>query len=129
MKKKTCAKCERNGKCDIQLVFGDDSFACMLYEEGKKHASKADQHNCGNVVLVKERKPSAVNHPQHYTSGGIECIEGIKAATGDAFNGFLAGNVIKYVWRYRHKNGAEDVEKAIWYAKRLLDELKGESNA
>lgn len=65
-----------------------------------------------------------VNHPKHYTQGGIECIDAIKAATADldGFSGFCAGNVIKYVWRYSGKNGKEDLQKAEWYLDKLIEE-------
>ena len=66
-----------------------------------------------------------VNHPNHYTKGGIECIEAIKAAT-EGLTGMEAvctGNAIKYLWRWKWKNGAEDIKKAIWYLQRLLKEV------
>lgn len=65
-----------------------------------------------------------VNHPSHYNSGGIECIEGIKAALGDKYIGFLVGNVIKYCWRYEHKNGVEDLKKAAFYLDRAIEEAE-----
>ena len=63
-----------------------------------------------------------VNHPKHYTSGDIECIDAIRAALGDKFEGFLIGNVIKYCWRHDHKNGLEDLKKAQWYLQKAIDE-------
>lgn len=57
-----------------------------------------------------------VEHPDHYTQGGIECIEAIRAAlTPDEFRGYCKGNMIKYVWRERGKGGDEDLEKARQY--------------
>ena len=72
-----------------------------------------------------ENDVSNVNHPQHYTQGGLECIEAIKAATvgKEGFEATLVGNVIKYLWRYEAKGGVEDVEKAMWYLARLHKEL------
>lgn len=66
-----------------------------------------------------------VNHPGHYTFGGIECIDAIKAATTglSGFEGFCAGAVIKYVWRWRRKGGVEDLRKATWYLDKLVDSL------
>lgn len=62
-----------------------------------------------------------VNQPQHYCQGGIETIEAIEASMSDlAFRGFLKGNIMKYLWRYEHKNGAEDLRKAQWYLNRLV---------
>jgi len=69
----------------------------------------------------------AVNHPLHYTQGGIECIDAIKASmTMEEFRGCLKGNIIKYVWRYENKsNPAEDLKKARWYLDRLIQEVEG----
>lgn len=63
-----------------------------------------------------------VNHPSHYTQGKVECIDGIESAlTGlDGFEGYLAGNVLKYLWRWKSKNGIEDLMKARWYLDRLI---------
>ena len=63
-----------------------------------------------------------VNHPEHYTSGGVECIDAIQAAlTPEEYRGFLKGNVIKYTWRERMKAGVESLQKAEWYLKRLIN--------
>ena len=62
-----------------------------------------------------------VDHPNHYTSGGIECIEAIRAAlTPEEFRGYCKGNMLKYTWREKLKNGDEDIKKAATYAKFLL---------
>jgi len=63
-------------------------------------------------------------NPQHYKQGGIECIEAIKASmTHMEFIGYLKGNSMKYLWRYRNKNGLEDLHKMNWYNNRLIKEL------
>jgi len=63
----------------------------------------------------------AVNHPAHYTEGGIECIEAIEAQlTPEEYRGYLKGNVAKYVWREKHKGGNESLRKAQWYLDRLV---------
>ena len=65
--------------------------------------------------------PDPVNSPPHYTQGGIECIDAIKAAlTPEEYRGYCKGNIIKYIWRERHKGQDESVAKAVWYAKRLI---------
>jgi len=63
-----------------------------------------------------------VNHPSHYCQGGIECIDAIQAAvTGlSGMEAVCAGNVIKYVWRAKHKNGLEDLKKARFYLNKLI---------
>lgn len=68
-----------------------------------------------------------VNHPQHYTAGVIECIDALEAAT-EGLTGIEAvctANAIKYLWRWKRKNGAEDLQKAQWYIGRLLKGLGG----
>jgi len=63
----------------------------------------------------------SVNSPQHYASGSIECIEAIEASMSpEAFKGALKANVIKYIWRYEQKGGAESLRKAAWYLQRLI---------
>jgi len=72
-------------------------------------------------------KPVAdpVNHPPHYTQGKVESIDAIESALGEeGFKGFLAGNAMKYIHRYRHKNGLEDLKKARWYMDRLIKTLE-----
>tara|TARA_Y100000004_G_C8894778_1_gene403639 strand:+ start:585 stop:842 length:258 start_codon:yes stop_codon:yes gene_type:complete len=61
-----------------------------------------------------------VNSPSHYTQSAIECIEAIKSATGEGFSDYCQGNIIKYVWRYKQKNGVEDLKKCQWYLRELI---------
>lgn len=69
-----------------------------------------------------------VNHPGHYTQGGIECIDAIEAAIGvhaDPVGAFLTGQVIKYSWRWPLKSKPiEDLKKARWYLERLIKYLE-----
>lgn len=67
-----------------------------------------------------------VNHLAHYTQGGIECIDAISAATAglSGIEAFCTGNALKYLWRWPHKNGIEDLEKAKWYIDRIIKERK-----
>ena len=70
-----------------------------------------------------------VEHPSHYCRGGIECIDAIEASLGkDEFTGFLRGNIIKYIWRYKDKNGLEDLKKAQWYLNKLIEVVKNGNN-
>lgn len=67
----------------------------------------------------------AVNSPAHYTQSRIECIDAIEASMSPIeFSGFLKGQVMKYIWRYRHKGHMqEDLEKAGWYLHRLTHQI------
>lgn len=73
----------------------------------------------GKDLLLTCEKDN-VNKPSHYTQGGIEPIDYILANDMN----FLEGNVIKYVTRYKHKNGLEDLKKAEFYLKRLIEGLE-----
>lgn len=67
------------------------------------------------------KEPDNVNHPSHYTQGGIETVDYIKAKlTKEQFEGYCIGNVFKYVSRYRYKGGVEDLKKARWYLTKLI---------
>ena len=70
---------------------------------------------------------SQVNSPSHYKQGEIECVDAIEAAIGDGFVDYLQGNIIKYMWRYKYKNGIEDLKKASWYLNRLIITLETEN--
>lgn len=63
-----------------------------------------------------------INHPAHYTQGGVECIEAIAAATVglEGIEAACTACAIKYLWRWKRKNGAEDLCKAKWYIDHLL---------
>lgn len=88
--------------------------------------------NCTNYIhyLVEDfendESKDMVNHPPHYTNGGIECIDALKAATAglEGIEAVCTANAIKYMWRWKYKNGIEDIDKAIWYLNRLKSELK-----
>lgn len=69
-----------------------------------------------------------INHPPHYTVGKVECIDAIESATTclQGLEAVCTANVIKYVWRWKFKNGVEDLEKASWYLNKLIEQAKGE---
>lgn len=64
-----------------------------------------------------------VNHPKHYTQGKIECIDAIESAVSElsGLDAVCTANVIKYVWRWKHKNGSQDLRKAQWYLNKLIN--------
>jgi hypothetical protein len=75
------------------------------------------------LIEEAERALDMVNNPPHYTAGGIECIDYLKAKmTPEEYCGFLKGNVIKYMSRANHKgSGEEDIRKAKWYQDKLVE--------
>ena len=68
-----------------------------------------------------------VNRPSHYIAGKVECIDGIQAAcVGLAgFEGYCVGSALKYLWRWKHKNGLEDLRKARWFLDHLIQHVEG----
>lgn len=69
------------------------------------------------VEIVAEK----VNHPSHYNFNKKETIDIIDDfCTDEEFIGFLKGNILKYIHRYSHKNGLEDLNKAKWYIEKLI---------
>ena len=75
----------------------------------------------------KEATVDLVNHPPHYNKGGMEVIEVIELVTGggrtgdQGFVGYLLGNILKYLLRFRHKGKPiEDLKKARWYLDKLI---------
>jgi len=70
--------------------------------------------------------PDNINHPTHYNRGSIETIDMIKNCMSPSeFEGYLQGNIIKYISRYKYKGTAlEDLKKAEWYVVRLIQEVE-----
>jgi len=72
-----------------------------------------------DVISRSECKPDCTGvdaiNPNHYKQGSIEVIDFIL----DQKMSYLEGNIIKYVSRYKFKNGIEDLEKARWYLEKL----------
>lgn len=87
-----------------------DSKHCEIFEEFKEEMNKTND---------------SVNHPSHYNAGNIECIDALAAATEglQGIEAFCTANAIKYLWRWKWKNGKEDLDKAIWYIEHLKESL------
>lgn len=136
-KQKDCDGCRlekfSNPICDFDK-WPDDRIAIAynhVYKNGDTRLDGSHLETSPFCELLKEAdkalsEPDMVNHPQHYTQGGIECIDALKAATVDkhGIEAVCVANIIKYLWRYEEKNGVEDVRKARWYLERLLKELE-----
>ena len=69
-----------------------------------------------------------VNKPVHY-QGRVECIEAIEAATAGlaGIEAVCTANVLKYAWRWKKKNGVQDLRKARWYLDRLISALESQT--
>lgn len=132
----SCGDCELRKKYDKETDVFTDEVGCIFdkmsddmlnkcynwYKELDPAACKNAEVKCCEV----EHNVDMVNHPSHYTQGGIECIDALKAATVSktGIEAVCTANAIKYLWRYEEKNGIEDVKKARWYIDRLIKELE-----
>ena len=125
---KFCDDCHSCNSCLLEELSG--GVMCDFYEWSDDKLAIAYDHVCKNndaeLNIEPENNPDMVSHPKHYTQGGIECIDALKAATVGkrGIEAVCVANVIKYLWRYEEKNGIEDVRKAKWYVERLLKELE-----
>ena len=75
-------------------------------------------------VLEKVNDP--VNSPSHYADQKIETIDYLESCmSAEQFEGFLIGNALKYLSRYKKKgNPKQDLKKAVWYVNKALEVIK-----
>lgn len=114
--------------CKFEEPFG----VCMLFDKrcNSIDCSLKNMVECippaSAIDKEQEKMSDNVNHPAHYTQGGIECIDAIEAAVSDlsGIEAVCTGNAIKYLWRWKRKNGIEDLKKARWYINRLIEREK-----
>lgn len=79
------------------------------------------------VLSNTEEEGDNVNSPEHYKQGKIEVIEAVEGLlTEEELSGYFVGNIIKYISRYKAKNGIEDLRKAQWYLNRLIGNMEEE---
>ena len=128
---RACAECPMRG-------YGDQKMRCIVKtpapDDSKELANERDpdgfQINPSTAAPTPDSATAhdPVNHPAHYTAGGIECIDAIAAALTcqkDPMQAWLTGQVLKYLWRWPLKNGLEDLKKAQFYLSRLIEKLEG----
>ena len=131
-----CDDCELMKKYDRDTSEFTDQYSCIFHKMSDDMLNKCYNwykelnptacENAETKCCNKEPDIDMVNHPSHYTQGGIECIDALKAATVSktGIEAVCTANAIKYLWRYEEKNGIEDVKKARWYIDRLIKELE-----
>ena len=85
---------------------------------------------CKNDGLELEKENETVSHPAHYCQGKVECIDALEAATTglQGIEAVCTANAIKYLWRWKHKNGIQDLKKAIFYINYLINWLEKEGD-
>ena len=118
------------GGCIWNNLSDENTEDCywFLINEGLISKPEHPEINFVKVEHNDEVEPTnnAVQHPSHYTQGGIECIDAIRASmTADGFCDYCKGNIIKYIWRWRDKGGVEDLRKASVYLDWLINAAEG----
>lgn len=101
------------------MMFENQSLAQdFIDEHGIKDYWLGGNFKTGEVVL-EYNKPAHdnVNHPSHYETNGIECIDAMVASQGaECVMDYCLCNAFKYIWRCQHKGKrVEDIQKAVWY--------------
>lgn len=91
-----------------------------------KTARSLDNLIYNSVQECLKQPHDAVNHPAHYTQGGVECLDALAAATTGlkGIEAVCTANAIKYLWRWKLKNGVEDLKKAQSYINYLINKLE-----
>lgn len=114
-----------NGKFmyDLKPNFDIPATVIWYYESDLLEYNLNSDHN-QELNTQSNNKSDNVNQPIHYTTGGIETIDFIKAKLGrEGFIAYCIGNVMKYITRYQHKNGIEDLNKAMVYLGWAIEEM------
>ncbi len=126
-------------ECDADLGFASKGYCERIYIDTPIQKYKAQQDSLSNWVYsdaakvfftdngvsMKNDNNDNVNNPAHYTAGGIETLDYIKAKVKD-YPSYAAGNILKYVSRYEHKNGIEDLKKAQCYLNDLINWMESD---
>ena len=95
-----------------------------MVKDKREYEKKIDHSH--DISYENEISFDYVNSPSHYKHGKKETIDVIRdCMTDDEYHGYLKGNVLKYVARYKFKGEPlQDLEKANWYLNRLIQEVK-----
>ena len=126
---KTYFKANRLGD-DVDMMTQQEEQMYYGFTGDSVHESTASKKERLDIIredlTASETRPwhtipaETVNTPKHYKGDKMECIDAMAAMLShDEFRGFLRGNIFKYMWRYKDKNGIEDLRKANWYLDRL----------
>ena len=128
-----CRLRKPGGFCRWNDLSDESTEDCYWFLVNEGLISKLEQPEINFVKVERkdEVEPTndAVQHPSHYTQGGIECIDAIRASmTADGFCDYCKGNIIKYIWRWRDKGDVEDLRKASVYLDWLINAADEKEN-
>ena len=123
------------GNCKAEHICADVGYGTVFFRWSEASETTLDAMLAAIDAADKPATPTAndpVNHPSHYTTGGIECIDALNSMMQGyktADTGALAWQIVKYIWRAPLKgNMAQDLDKAKFYLCRLIAKAKANGN-
>lgn len=103
-------------------IYTSEQDGCLTDESGIKGHYWLKDDLFEKYFIPYNENINNVNHPSHYNKGNIECIDAMISAYGkDTVSDFCICNAFKYIWRYKYKNGIEDLKKAQWYLNKIVE--------
>ncbi len=102
----------------------DSAYGCITIAEDEP----TQLYDQGGFELVKGaaldvENSNLIDNQDHYKKAGVEPIDLMKQNfTKEEYSGFLQGNIIKYLLRFKRKNGVEDLKKALTYLTWLIEQ-------
>lgn len=118
---------EHDGCVGCKFIYlMSDEYPCNKCKGTVTFTSDSDEYSKRKDMWKQEDddsvKDDVVNHPSHYTQGNIECIEAMESAFGaEELAIYCKIAAFKYIWRTEHKNGLEDIKKALWYMNKYVE--------
>lgn len=119
--------------CGMKCEYVDHTYGWTDLSHSKVYANRPGTYSILLPQALKfpaDTPEDVVNHPSHYQSkSGLETIQVIDAFTADLVGteAVCTGNILKYMCRWKSKNGLQDLEKAKWYLEHLINHIKKES--
>lgn len=119
-----CSNCAIKNRCNGDFINVNNNSLSNAYDIEKNYEIIFGKTSEEKEEKVEKKSEDMVNHPSHYTHGGVECIDAITSALSsyeDSVDSWLVGQVIKYLWRAPLKGKyEEDIKKAQFYLNRLV---------
>ena len=130
-----CSNCAIRNECTCDFIENvyeraknvNNNSLSNIYDIEKNYDIIFGKESETKEEKVESKSEDMVNHPSHYTYGGVECIDAITSALSsyeDSVDSWLVGQVIKYLWRAPLKGKyEEDIKKAQFYLNRLVEKI------
>lgn len=120
---------EKLTECEVYTVVGasivDGNVVFAVMDNAGKTYYSMDRFE---KAWIPKEKPDMVVNPDYYKSEKVECIDALESATASlkGIQAVCTANVIKYLWRWKDKNGVEDLHKAKWYLEKLIKDVEAQ---